>query len=155
MTLISKFRTLFTRLTHPQELLVYVAIWLLVYLFPIVNEALGTTQEAEFSSMAKTTAIDGACLPASVRLAYSPYAISLEFKLSKYILLLLTQNSRHWQRTANICERGRTKRFFLFFVRMIGLEPTCREALAPETSVSTISPHPRSKVLQRYEIFLN
>ena len=41
-----------------------------------------------------------------------------------------------------------------FCVRMIGLEPTCREALAPETSVSTISPHPRSKVLQRYEIFL-
>ena len=30
-----------------------------------------------------------------------------------------------------------------FVVRMIGLEPTCREALAPETSVSTISPHPR------------
>ena len=30
-----------------------------------------------------------------------------------------------------------------FIVRMIGLEPTCREALAPETSVSTISPHPR------------
>ena len=41
-----------------------------------------------------------------------------------------------------------------FHVRMIGLEPTCREALAPETSVSTISPHPRSKVSQRYEIFL-
>ena len=32
-----------------------------------------------------------------------------------------------------------------FFVRMIGLEPTCREALAPETSVSTISPHPLAK----------
>ena len=32
-----------------------------------------------------------------------------------------------------------------FFVRMIGLEPTCREALAPETSVSTISPHPPAK----------
>ena len=29
------------------------------------------------------------------------------------------------------------------FVRMIGVEPTRREALAPETSVSTISPHPR------------
>lgn len=27
-------------------------------------------------------------------------------------------------------------------VRMIGVEPTRREALAPETSVSTISPHP-------------
>ena len=40
------------------------------------------------------------------------------------------------------------------FVRMIGVEPTRREALAPETSVSTISPHPRLKVLQRYEIFL-
>ena len=31
-------------------------------------------------------------------------------------------------------------------VRMIGVEPTRREALAPETSVSTISPHPRQKV---------
>ena len=30
-------------------------------------------------------------------------------------------------------------------VRMIGVEPTRREALAPETSVSTISPHPRQK----------
>ena len=49
MRLISKFRTLFTRLTSLQELLVYVAIWLLVYLFPVVNEALGITQEADFS----------------------------------------------------------------------------------------------------------
>ena len=39
-------------------------------------------------------------------------------------------------------------------VPRIGLEPTCREALAPETSVSTISPHPRSKVPQIYTIFL-
>ncbi len=30
-------------------------------------------------------------------------------------------------------------------VRMIGVEPTRREALAPETSVSTISPHPLSE----------
>ena len=28
---------------------------------------------------------------------------------------------------------------------MIGVEPTRREALAPETSVSTISPHARQK----------
>ena len=43
----------------------------------------------------------------------------------------------------------------LFCVRMIGLEPTCREALAPETSVSTISPHPLfRKVGQRYKMFL-
>ena len=44
-----------------------------------------------FESMAVVFAIDGACLPASVRLAYSPHAISLEFKLSKQILLLLTR----------------------------------------------------------------
>ena len=30
-------------------------------------------------------------------------------------------------------------------VPMIGVEPTRREALAPETSVSTISPHARQK----------
>ena len=40
-------------------------------------------------------------------------------------------------------------------VRMIGLEPTCREALAPETSVSTISPHPRQKVGANIENLLN
>ena len=41
------------------------------------------------------------------------------------------------------------------FVRMIGVEPTRREALAPETSVSTISPHPLfRKVGQRYKMFL-
>lgn len=40
-------------------------------------------------------------------------------------------------------------------VRMIGVEPTRREALAPETSVSTISPHPLfRKVGQRYKMFL-
>ncbi len=34
----------------------------------------------------------------------------------------------------------------LFFrVRVIGVEPTRREALAPETSVSTISPHAHCK----------
>ena len=34
-------------------------------------------------------------------------------------------------------------------VRVIGVEPTRREALAPETSVSTISPHALDKVQQR------
>ena len=33
-----------------------------------------------------------------------------------------------------------TKRLLLFIVPRIGLEPTCRKALAPETSASTISP---------------
>ena len=43
----------------------------------------------------------------------------------------------------------------LYKVRMIGVEPTRREALAPETSVSTISPHPLfRKVGQRYKMFL-
>ena len=37
----------------------------------------------------------------------------------------------------------------LFFVPRIGLEPTCREALAPETSVSTISPSGHRFVAQR------
>ena len=54
-------------------------------------------------------------------------------------------------------KRGRIRKFFLFhkIVRMIGVEPTRREALAPETSVSTISPHPRQKWEQRYKMFLN
>ena len=51
-----------------------------------------------FESMAVVFAIDGARLPASVRLAYSPHAISLEFKLSKHILLLLTRKKSY------ICE---------------------------------------------------
>ena len=34
----------------------------------------------------------------------------------------------------------------VFMVPMIGVEPTRREALAPETSVSTISPHGLEKV---------
>ena len=42
----------------------------------------------------------------------------------------------------------------LFFVPRIGLEPTCREALAPETSVSTISPPGHRFVAQRYYFFL-
>ena len=38
---------------------------------------------------------------------------------------------------------------------MIGVEPTRREALAPETSVSTISPHGLSvKWAQIYKMFL-
>ena len=37
----------------------------------------------------------------------------------------------------------------------IGVEPTRREALAPETSVSTISPLGLEKVGQRYKMFLN
>ena len=41
-----------------------------------------------------------------------------------------------------------------FFVPRIGLEPTCREALAPETSVSTISPSGHRFVAQRYYFFL-
>ena len=32
----------------------------------------------------------------------------------------------------------------------IGVEPTRREALAPETSVSTISPHPLSEKWDKY-----
>ena len=54
------------------------------------GEPLGFARRHCFESMAVVFAIDGACLPASVRLAYSPHAISLEFKLSKHILLLLT-----------------------------------------------------------------
>ena len=41
------------------------------------------------------------------------------------------------------------------FVRMIGVEPTRREALAPETSVSTISPHPRRWKCKDIKCFLN
>ena len=41
----------------------------------------------------------------------------------------------------------------LFFVPRIGLEPTCREALAPETSVSTISPPGLVFDLQIYDFF--
>ena len=37
----------------------------------------------------------------------------------------------------------------LFFVPRIGLAPTCREALAPETSVSTISPSGHRFEVQR------
>ena len=44
---------------------------------------------------------------------------------------------------------------FLFLVPEIGVEPTRREALAPETSVSTISPLGLAKVGQRYKMFLN
>ena len=40
-------------------------------------------------------------------------------------------------------------------VPMIGVEPTRREALAPETSVSTISPLGLGKAGQRYKMFLN
>ena len=40
-------------------------------------------------------------------------------------------------------KKGREPLNSLPLVRMIGVEPTRREALAPETSVSTISPHPR------------
>ena len=43
----------------------------------------------------------------------------------------------------------------LNLVRMIGLEPTCREALAPETSVSTISPHPRQRECKDKKSFSN
>ena len=62
----------------------------------------------------------------------------------------LSDNAVREQRTANVVsktqspkeyKKGRLK-FSLPFVRMIGVEPTRREALAPETSVSTISPHP-------------
>ena len=42
-----------------------------------------------------------------------------------------------------------------FFVPEIGVEPTRREALAPETSVSTISPLGLAKAGQRYKRFLN
>ena len=42
-----------------------------------------------------------------------------------------------------------------FMVPEIGVEPTRREALAPETSVSTISPLGLEKVGQRYKMFLN
>ena len=42
-----------------------------------------------------------------------------------------------------------------FRVPEIGVEPTRREALAPETSVSTISPLGLAKVGQRYKMFLN
>ena len=45
------------------------------------------------------------------------------------------------------------KTFCSFFVPRIGLEPTCREALAPETSVSTISPPGLRFGLQRYNSF--
>ena len=55
------------------------------------GEPSGFARRHCFESMAVVFAIDGACLPASVRLAYSPHAISLEFKLSKQILLLLTR----------------------------------------------------------------
>ena len=55
-----------------------------------VGEPSGFARRHCFESMAVVFAIDGACLPVSVRLAYSTHAISLEFKLSKHILLLLT-----------------------------------------------------------------
>ena len=42
----------------------------------------------------------------------------------------------------------------LFKVPEIGVEPTRREALAPETSVSTISPLGLAKVGQRYKNLL-
>ena len=45
--------------------------------------------------------------------------------------------------------------FLFFMVPEIGVEPTRREALAPETSVSTISPLGLAKVGQRYKMFLN
>ncbi len=46
-------------------------------------------------------------------------------------------------------KKKRGKMFLSFFVPRIGLEPTCREALAPETSVSTISPPGHRFVAQR------
>ena len=55
-----------------------------------VGEPSGFAHRHCFESMAVVFAIDGACLPAGVRLAYSPHAISLEYKLSKHIHLLLT-----------------------------------------------------------------
>ena len=55
----------------------------------------------------------------------------------------------------NIYNKNSPAEAELFEVRMIGVEPTRREALAPETSVSTISPHPLfRKVGQRYKMFL-
>ena len=42
----------------------------------------------------------------------------------------------------------------LTYVPEIGVEPTRREALAPETSVSTISPLGLAKAGQRYKFFL-
>ena len=52
-------------------------------------------------------------------------------------------------------KRGRIRKFFLYNVPEIGVEPTRREALAPETSVSTISPLGLEKAGQRYKMFLN
>ena len=42
---------------------------------------------------------------------------------------------------------------FFVLVPEIGVEPTRREALAPETSVSTISPLGLGKGMQIYEMF--
>ena len=51
-------------------------------------------------------------------------------------------------------KRGRIRKFFLYNVPEIGVEPTRREALAPETSVSTISPLGLAKAGQRYKNLL-
>ena len=61
-----------------------------------------------------------------------------------------------WRECKYSCPVGIKKeqlKKLLFFVPRIGLEPTCREALAPETSVSTISPSGPHFVLQRYYFF--
>ena len=50
-------------------------------------------------------------------------------------------------------EKGESFSTLSHSVPRIGLEPTCREALAPETSVSTISPSGPHFELQRYYFF--
>ena len=52
-------------------------------------------------------------------------------------------------------KRGRIRKFFLFNVPEIGVEPTRREALAPETSVSTISPLGLAKAETKVRTFFH
>ena len=52
-------------------------------------------------------------------------------------------------------KRGRIRKFFLYNVPEIGVEPTRREALAPETSVSTISPLGLAKAGTKVKTFFH
>ena len=83
------------------------------------------------------------------------------FRLRSGLQCALTDSVKQTQREVwrdyqYRCPTGikKSRQTSAFFVPRIGLEPTCREALAPETSVSTISPPGHRFVRQRYYFFL-
>ena len=94
--------------------------------------------------MAVVFAIDDACLPVSVWLAYSPHAISLEFKviqLSIHILLLLIPKV-HWTVCLSLATLigAVAKRLGLRKISANGKSPAAKAELFPFVEMGGLEP---------------